>query len=79
MIFLSVIAKGHCKRTMVLFSAGFADLGRLNSKLAAIDILPAGYGGSGRLEIKVLTLINLSTSCHDVGISKVIHESRACK
>lgn len=40
----------------MLFSAGFAGLERLNSKLAAIHILPAGYGGSGRLETKVLTL-----------------------
>lgn len=55
----------------MLFSAGFAGLGRLNSKLAAIDILPAGYGGSARLETKVLTLRFFSTSCHAVGISKV--------
>lgn len=55
----------------MLFSAGFAGLERLNSKLAAIHILPAGYGGSGRLETKVLTLRCLSTSCHAVGISKV--------
>lgn len=39
----------------MLFSAGFAVLGRLNSKLADIGILPAGYGGSDRLETKVLT------------------------
>lgn len=50
----------------MLFSAGFAGVGRLNSKLAAIDILPAGYGGSGRLEAKVLTVRYLSTPCHAV-------------